>query len=113
MGGTAVALPLTIIQFVATKKVPPQFMLESIKIAHPDSMAGALMYGVLLSILLGGMLGALLVRLKWGPIVGLICGLLLGWASLQNGVWGFLAGGLAGIVVGSVAAKGAKRIVSV
>jgi uncharacterized membrane protein len=60
----------------------------------------------------GFMLGALLVRLQKGPFIGMLAGLLLGF-GIQNGVWGYLAGAVSGILVGRFATLGVRRVINV
>ena len=112
IGGAAVALVVTLVEFFATKQVPDKLIV--IGISNYTAFSGALMYALLLAVLLGFMLSAMLVRFKLGPFAGLILGLVLGAAALSNNFpWGLIAGGLAGIICGVLGTKGMRRVISV
>jgi hypothetical protein len=112
IGGAVVAMGVTLVQFFVTKQVPNELVTMHI-IKNYQELSGALLYGVLLAVLLGFMLSAMLVKFRRGPFVGLIIGLVMGWAALSNGRWGLIAGGLSGLVVGIFSTKGMRRVLNV
>ena len=111
IAGAIVAMTATLAQFFMTKQVPLKMLV--VPIERNDQFSGALLYGVTAAVLLGFMLAAMLVKFRMGAFVGLIAGLVIGWAGLSNFPWGLIAGGVAGLVVGIFAAKGARRVVNV
>lgn len=116
VSGLIVCVSISLIQFLAslrfgTPSVPVEFYFLSL--GRSDSILTAVYFGLASGVLLGGMLGALLVRLQKGPFLGFLIGGFLGGVGLGNGYWGWIMGGLAGILAGRFATVGLRRVVQV
>ena len=111
VGGLAVCVLVSIVQYLVTAKTPTQ--LYFLRLGSEDNIVTALLFGAASGVLLGGMLGALLVRLQKGPFLGLMIGAFLGWVGLQNGYWGLAMGVLSGIITGRFATVGIRRVLQV
>jgi len=110
IAGILICVAIALIQFVVTGKAGQQ--LYTIEVGPGSSLATALKYGALLGVLLGFLLGAVLTRFKRGPFLGMLVGLVLGW-GLHNPPWALIAGGLTGIAAGRFATVGLRRVASV
>jgi hypothetical protein len=109
--GVAICVVLAVIQ-TFVNGVPPKelhFAALHFIVSRRDSLLTGIMYGVAAGLLLGLGLGAILVKLKRGPIVGTLIGVMVGW-GLQNPPWGFVAGALTGILAGRFATVGLRRV---
>ena len=115
VSGIVICIILGAVQTVVNGGIPPKelhFAALHIMVSRRDSIVTAIMYGGLAGLLLGLGLGAILVRLKKGPFLGLVIGFLVGW-GLQNPPWGLIAGALTGILAGRFATVGLRRTVTV
>jgi len=113
IAGLAISVPLTILQFLVTRKAPDR--LYFLSLGSADSLGTALLYGLVSGAFLGFGLGAVLVQFKRGPFIGLLMGLVLGAFFLATDpiYYGIIAGCLTGIVVGRIATVGYRRLIGV
>ncbi len=111
IAGAIVAMTAAMVQFFVTKQVPLKMLV--VPIEANDKFSGAVLYGVTTAVLLGFMLAAMLVKFRKGGFVGLIAGLVIGWAGLANFPWGLITGGVAGLLVGILANRGVRHVVNV
>ena len=112
IAGLVVAIPIALIQFLVTHNTVT-VLFTSVMLSRGSSFVAALKYGIVSGIIFGFGIGALLVRLKKGPGVGLVVGVILGLTAMGNGIWGALAGAIIGIYAGKVATVGVRRVVNI
>jgi hypothetical protein len=108
--GLIVSLVIALVQYLATGDAVE--MLYVLRLGRGDSLFVALKYGIASGLVLGLGLGAILVRLKRGPFLGLIIGLLVA-AGFKNYPWALVQGALTGILAGRFATVGLRRVVNV
>jgi hypothetical protein len=111
ISGMIVCVVVALVQYFVGHSIPDKI------VAIPLGRGGtgvfqAIKFGIASGLMFGFMLGALLVRLQKGPFIGMLAGLLLGF-GIQNGVWGYLAGAVSGILVGRFATLGVRRVINV
>lgn len=114
VAGLVITLVVSIIQLIITQKAARELQFAGLRIvlSRGDGFMAALMWGIVAGVLLGGMLGAALVRLRKGSFVGAVVGFLVG-SGLANPPFAQIAGALTGIVAGRFATIGLRRIVNV
>jgi len=111
IAGLIIGTVFAVAGYFLSGSVPDKLIV--LPLGRGGGIFAAIKFGILSGgVLFGFMLGALLVRFQKGPFIGMIAGLLLGF-SVQNGVWGYLAGAITGIVVGRLAILGVRRVVNV
>lgn len=117
VAGLAVTVALTLVQRIATPDSMPSSVTyggyQFIKsVDSGGGIVGLVMYGVIVGLINGLLLGAFLTRLKRGPFVGMLVGLMIGY-GLMNGVWGYACSALTGIVCGRIATVGLRHVARV
>jgi len=122
IAGVIISVILALVQLIVSRtvesadSVPSELVFASValigNLGKSDSLRAVLLYGVLVGVLMGLGLGAVLVRFKRGPFIGMIIGLLVGY-GLLNGIWGYLCGGLTGIACGIIATVGLRQVARV
>ncbi|MBN1460320.1 MAG: hypothetical protein JXA57_12350 [Armatimonadetes bacterium] len=113
IAGLVVAIPIALIQYLVPPHNTVTTLFTSVQLSRGPSFVAALKYGIVSGIIFGFGIGALLVRLKKGPGVGFVVGVVLGLSAMGNGFWGALAGAIIGIYAGKVATVGVRRTVNV
>jgi hypothetical protein len=117
VAGLVVTLAVTLVQRIAT----PDSMPNSVTYGGYDfiksvdsggGIVGLVMYGAIVGLFNGLLLGAFLTRLKRGPFVGMLVGLMIGY-GLTNGVWGYACAAITGIVCGRIATVGLRQVARV
>lgn len=112
-----VCMPLALLQFLVPKPQPLPTMFIAIPVPGAETFLGAIMFGLFSSVLNGFMLSAVLVSKKWGPAAGFFIGGIgtgcLAMLNSPNMPWSMITGALCGILCGSAASKGVRRVVNV
>jgi hypothetical protein len=111
LAGVVICFVLALVQFVATGQTPQQ--LYFLRLGRSDSILVAAKYGLATGLLLGLGLGALLTRLRRGPFLGALVGLVVAAAGFQNPPWALVAGALTGIAAGRFATVGLRQTLSI
>ena len=120
--GVIISLVLAVLQLIVSRtmedarSVPQSLVFATAplikNLGKADSVLGALLYGGLVGVMLGLGLGAVLVRFRRGPFIGMMIGLLIGY-GLMNGVWGYVCGVVTGIACGIIATVGLRQVARV
>jgi uncharacterized membrane protein len=71
-------------------------------------LGGVLLFGGLMGLALGFMLGAVQVRYRLGPVIGIVLGAALAYAAAGAGVAMIAGGAITGVVVGGIAQRGRR-----
>lgn len=109
LAGLIISLVVALVQYFATDQT---VQVLYVRLSRGEDLLAALKYGIASGLILGLGLGAILVRLKKGPFLGLIIGLVVA-IGFQNYPWALIQGGLAGIFAGRFATVGLRRVVNV
>jgi hypothetical protein len=110
IAGLVVSTIIALIQYAVTGETVLIFYV--LRLGRGPSLMVAIKYGLASGLVLGLGLGAILVRLRKGPFLGMLIGLLVA-VGFKNAPWALIAGALTGIVAGRLATVGLRQQVTV
>jgi len=110
LAGLVISMIIALIQYAVTGEMV--LFLYFLRLGRGPSLMVAIKYGLASGVVLGLGLGAILVRLRKGPFLGLVIGLLVA-VGFKNAPWALIAGALTGIVAGRFATVGLRQQVTV
>ncbi len=109
--GLVINLVLAVAQFAVTGQTQQQ-LYGFLQLGRSASLLVAVKYGLATGLLLGLGLGAVLTKLKRGPFLGAIVGVLVA-SGFGNAPWALIGGALTGILAGRFATVGLRRTISI
>lgn len=109
IAGLLIAIIVSVIQFAVTGEVPKK--LYFIGLGYKTTPTTTVVYGVLTGLLFGLGLGVLLIRFKRGSLLGMVAGMAVGAAGLNNIPYALITGGLIGLIAGYFASTGRRLVI--